>query len=296
MYRKKDKNNLVLDENLASLKYEGLSHDEAVDLQYQLHKEKISRYIYWAFTVIVFFFLIFFTNKRTWILTIPLFLIWLVVFIKRHKKHKLELNVWFGIPGSGKTTTATQLAVTAKRKGIQTYSNVPIEGCYALNPVEDLGNYRIENAQIIIDEAGIDYNNRSYKSMPKSNIEWLKLHRHYKCNVHVFSQSYEDMDITFRRLATRYYLLKRSIIPGLFLAYPIRRSIGINEMTQEICDKYRFDPKIIRFFTAKKIFGRKYWKHFDSYDAPVLPEKNFEIWNHGDVFKVSEAVDAKTEM
>lgn len=293
MIRKK---NALFDETLAQLKYEGLTHDEAVFLQFELRKEKTSRIIYWIYTFLSFLFIILFANKSGWILSLLLFIVWFIVFLVRHKKHKIEMKIYFGTPGSGKSTLAAKLTRDAWKKGIPTYSNVPITGAYQLNPIDDLGHFMIQNAQIIIDEAGIEYNNRSFKSMPKENIRWLKLHRHYKCSVNVFSQSYEDMDITFRRLATRYYLMKRSIIPGLFLAYPIRRSIGINEMTQEICDKYAFDPKIIRFFTAKKFFGRKFWKMFDSYDAPELPAKEFPLWTGDETFKESKHLVAKTEM
>ena len=56
------------------------------------------------------------------------------------------------------------------------------------------GWHMIDDAKVIIDEAGIEYNNRNFKAFPKEAIYWYKYHRHYECSVDVFSQSYDDMD------------------------------------------------------------------------------------------------------
>ena len=97
----------------------------------------------------------------------------------------------------------TRLILNSKylKRRISVYSNVPITGAYRLDAKVDIGHYMIEDAKIIIDEAGIEYNNRNYKSFPQEAIYFYKYHRHYRVSVDVFSQSYEDMDVTLRRLA-----------------------------------------------------------------------------------------------
>ena len=105
-------------------------------------------------------------------------------------RHPHVLNVYFGVPGSGKTTFAAYLTRWALhenalirfcrknqnfltrpilnskylKRRIDVYSNVPITGAYQLDAKADIGNYMIENAKVIIDEAGIEYNNRNYKA------------------------------------------------------------------------------------------------------------------------------------
>lgn len=254
-----------------------LSLDDALALQHDLQREKVRRILWYIYTGISWFLTLFLWSAN-WLLALVIAIAWIVVCAIRNRKHPLKLEVYFGLPGSGKTTMCAALTKDAFKRGIPTYTNVPVVGAYQLDPKSDLGFADIHDAQILIDEAGIEYNSRNFKAMPQETIAWLKLHRHYKCSVKVFSQSYNDMDITMRRLAYNFYLVRRSIIPGVFCCIPIRRSIGINQMTQEICDTYRFDPLVLRIFTTKRFIGRKYWHMFDSYDAPKLPEKKFAKW------------------
>lgn len=182
----------------------------------------------------------------------------------------MSVIVYFGVPGSGKTTLAAKIAYKNAKRGIKTYSNVPIMGTLLINSA-DIGKVDISNGDMILDEAAIDFNNRSYKTMPKSTIEWLKLHRHYGIGtIHVFSQSYEDMDITIRRLQTVMYRLTRTLIPGVFLTRRIGVSIDIDKDTHQVIECYRW-AGLPRFH-----FGWRYWSMFDSWSAPALPTCDFE--------------------
>ena len=271
--------NSYVENDVCSLVDTSLSLDEALALQHDLHREKTMRIAWWIYTAVSWLFTFLFLSS-SWPLSLVIAIIWIVIFAVKNRKHELKLEVYFGLPGTGKTTMCALFTKQAFKKSIPTYTNVPVVGAYQLDPNNDLGKYHIENAQILIDEAGICWNNRQAMSnkFPPHLIEWLKLHRHYRCSVKVFSQSYNDMDITVRRLAYNFYLMRRSIIPGVFCCIPIRRSIGINQMTQEICDTYKFDPLLFRLFTTKRFIGRKYWDMFDSYDAPKLAEKHFDKW------------------
>ncbi len=186
-------------------------------------------------------------------------------------KKQCRFDVYFGVPGSGKTTFAAYLSKKRlKRKG-QVYSNVPIKGTYQLNPVQDLGTYDVSNALVIIDEAGIEYNNRNFKDFKKNNLEFYKYHRHYKCDVAIFSQDYADMDLKLRKLATRYFLVKKSFFPFFIKRKLIQKKIGIDELTHDIIDQYYFV-----LFGSKWIFCPKLWKMFNTEERKELPKKNWE--------------------
>ena len=216
-------------------------------------------------------------------------------------KKPYSLNIYFGIPGAGKTTLAAYLTKKAnkqawpitlaekypsklsdkilaspfwkRRKPV--YSNVPITGAYKMDCHKDLGRYMIVNAKGIIDEAGIDYNNRKTKDMSPEEIYFFKYYRHYELDLEVFSQSHEDMDITLRRLASSFYLVKKSLIPGFVVFRRIYRKIGIDRNTHQIIDMYYFMPCGIG---SKWIYSRPLWKLFNSFSRKQLPEKEWEVW------------------
>lgn len=214
---------------------------------------------------------------------------------------KQILNVYFGVPGSGKTTFAAYLAKQSmKQSRIITWaqqhpgnfsdrllssrffkrrqpvwSNVPITGTYALDPSKDIGHHMMVGGKVIIDEAGIEYNNRNFKSFGVDAIYWYKYHRHYQCSVDVFSQSYEDMDITLRRLAQNYFVVKKSLLPKFIVCKKIRRKVGIDENTHQIIDHYYFGFPIL---DTKWVFSPPLWKLFNSFSRKELPEKDWPIW------------------
>ena len=216
-------------------------------------------------------------------------------------QHPHVLNVYFGVPGSGKTTFAAYLTRWALQENviirfcrrhqnpvtrallnsrylkrrIDVYSNVPITGAYVLNAREDIGHYMIEDAKVIIDEAGIEYNNRNFKSFPQEAVYFYKYHRHYRVSVDVFSQSYEDMDVTLRRLAQNFYVVRRSLVPFCVVARRIRRRVGVDEHTKQIADLYALGLPVL---DTKRIFSPPLWKMFNSYSRRELPRKEWSVW------------------
>lgn len=219
----------------------------------------------------------------------------------RPKSPPNVLNVYFGVPGSGKTTFAAYLAkgclkqsrlitfaenhpcrlsswllnTSCLKRRQPVFSNVPITGTYALDPKEDVGTYMMSDGKVIIDEAGIEYNNRNFKSFPPAAVYWYKYHRHYQCSVDVFSQSYEDMDITLRRLAQNYFVVKKSFIPFFVVCKRIKRKVGIDDNTHQIIDKYYFGLPII---SSKWVFAPPLWRLFNSFSRKELPKKEWKVW------------------
>lgn len=254
--------------------------DEAVQMQSDLRKKNMMERLWALYMLVSLIVLSFLLLSGSWIPLIIFgglfgFTVW-----KHSKKMPIDISVYFGGTGSGKSTIGVAEAEKAKKNGFPVYANYPIEGTYKLDPLKDFGFYDIQPGLAEVDEAGIEYNNRKFKSMPQENIQWLKLHRHYKVRVMIMSQSFEDMDVTFRRLAHRYFLVKPAWYSRkVICAIPIRRSIGIDDNTHQIVDMFKFDPLIFRLFTTQRYYGPKYWPKFDSYDAPELPQKDFQLWS-----------------
>ena len=254
--------------------------DEAMQMQSDLKKENFKARLWAVYMVCALLVLTFMALTGNWIwvlvLGIPFgFTVW-----KHGRTKSIGISVYFGGTGSGKSTIGVAEAMKWRKQGFPVYANYPVEGTYKLDPLSDLGINHLDPGLALVDEAGIDYNNRRFKSMPKENIEWLKLHRHYQVAVMIMSQSFEDMDVTFRRLAHHYYFVKPAWYSRkVICALPIRRSIGIDDTTHQIVDMYKFDPMIFRLFTTKRYYGPKYWPKFDSYDTPELNHKEFQFWS-----------------
>lgn len=197
----------------------------------------------------------------------------------KYKDEKI-ISIYFAPPGSGKTTFAASLVRKCNKHKLPVYSNVPIVGAYEFDCVADLGVHQIEDCKVIIDEAGIEYNNREFKSFPKTSLVFFKLHRHYGVSIDIFSQSWDDMDKKIRALAQRYYVVKRTSIPWLITARPIYRRISVNEQNKEICDEYYFKHWLSMLFCSKYIIAPLYWSMFDSYEAPKLPPMQKRPYKH----------------
>lgn len=182
------------------------------------------------------------------------------------------VRIYFGVPGSGKTTYAAKIVKKNLKKGIKTFCNVNILGSIKIDS-RDIGRIDISDGDLIIDEASIEYNNRNYKALPQEQIQWFKLSRHYGIrNIYIFSQSYDDMDITLRRLADVLFIVKRSIIPWLIVVKQISRRIGINAESHQIEDQFYF-----KAFQLSFCFGPFYWRMFDSWEAPSLLARKLNI-------------------
>lgn len=206
------------------------------------------------------------------ILIVVAFIVYCAILNKKNDKADI-LTIWFGVPGSGKSTWAAWLTRRDLKKKRKVYSNVPITGAYKLEPEKDIGKVNIVNGRVIIDEAGLEYNNRKFKTFSDEATYFYKYHRHYQCAVDVFSQGYDDMDKKLRVLAQRLYVVKKSFLPWFVKRREIGKRVGINELTKEIIDEYYFKP-----FTTKYIFCPPLWKTFNTISRKEFPEKPWETW------------------
>lgn len=188
------------------------------------------------------------------------------------------VNFIFGSPGSGKTTVLSKICRYYVKRKIPVYSNFPCSGAILIND-KDLGYYnfnpdreKYNSSVILLDEAGIFYNNRDACNkkglmQDENRLQFWKLARHYRCQIIVASQSF-DVDLKIRNLANNYFYIKRSLIPGFTVVKPIYKVIDIDETTHQPMDMYRFDI----FIHFMWVFRRRWYKYFDSYDCPPLPD------------------------
>lgn len=184
-----------------------------------------------------------------------------------------SLNIVFGRKRCGKSTLMAKLSRQWLRKGYSVFSSYPLPGTFYFNP-HDLGKFFIPpHSLVLIDECGSIFNNRDWKKFDSSVREWFKLQGHFKCTCFLFSQGL-DIDKSIRLLCDDLYIQKK-VFRYFSLLKHISRSIVITKASDfggsDIVDEYRVDS-FLKFWEHGLFFMPRYWKDFNSYETPYLPD------------------------
>lgn len=205
-----------------------------------------------------------------------IFLIALVVlFVFLCIKYNNPFRLWFifGKKGAGKTCLMVNMMIKYLRKGWNVYTDIQdilIPGVRVINP-RDLESFRpAYHSLLCLDEAGLLYDNRKFKSFADGLNEFYKFQRKYKVFVVMNSQSF-DIDLKIRSLVDK-MILQQNIGNIISVSRPIRRSVTLTEPDSghesRIADKLSFT----NIFTWKFYYMPNYFKYFDSFSAPERPE------------------------
>lgn len=210
----------------------------------------------------------------------------------------MSVSLYFGLPGSGKTTYASFLAVREQKRIERhksrydyVYSNFPIayNGILQLN-TNDIGQYNIHDALIIIDEATLMADSRDYKAFTYNMKSFFLLHRHFKVDIYLFTQQWDGVDKKIRVITDRCFYIHKGVLRR-WVSYCQRIPYGIiipdkkdldSKSLGEIIQGYCKPSFIIRLLSPR-IKRKRYYKYFDSFEVPELPEYQRKEWYHNDV-------------
>lgn len=178
-----------------------------------------------------------------------------------------------GPPGAGKTSFLCWLTLRYNALSSDVMSNVAIKKTYEFGWERDFGNFLIDDKVIFVDEAALEkgLNNREFATnFAKSNfrkLECLKLHRHFRNEIFLFSQA-DDADLKVRELCQNFYLVKK-IFPFLIKVTKYVTDIDVDPMTQDF-------RRIRKSRWTKFLFTPVCWLHFDTEEVPFeLQIKDF---------------------
>lgn len=200
----------------------------------------------------------------------------------RHYLNPYKLIFIFAKKGQGKSTLLTKMAIQHLRRGWTVYSTEAIPGCYKIEP-EDIGFCEFPpHSLVVIDEVGMIWDNRGFKNFKPEVRDWFKLQRHRKVKVIMASQSF-DVDKKIRDLADDMFLLQKKLRvfsygKRILKIMDIVEATGNKDAESRIVDQLKFDS--IFFFWAGSrtlTFIPAWTKYFDTFAAPALPDKEFEL-------------------
>lgn len=187
-------------------------------------------------------------------------------------RNPYKLIMLFGKKGSGKNTLLTKLSIQYNKKGFHVFSDSEIYNTFKLD-TNWIGKYDFpENSVLMIEEAGIVWDNRNFKTFSAEVRNFFKLQRHKKVIVYLASQSF-DVDKKLRDLTDEMYLLVNYM--GIFsVAKRINKHIAIHNSSDNndgesfLTETYAFDFPWRWKFT----YIPRWIKFFNSFEADRFPQ------------------------
>jgi hypothetical protein len=209
-----------------------------------------------------------------------------------------HINIYFGKTGGGKTVSAVYMMYKLHRKNqrrerknekirkqnsrwaasgskwgkfrlrvrmkrelplLNIYTN--IETTFETIPVtrDDLVDGVLTNGTLFLDEGSLMFNNREFKTFPKTAQRFFRYHRKHKLNICVFTQSFDDTDKVIRELAHNEFMAQK-FLRFWIAVMPVKRWMGIDDITQKYQDKRKF-----RWIFASKFYFWPRWSlYFDT--------------------------------
>ncbi len=195
----------------------------------------------------------------------------------------MAVSRYFGLPGCGKTTVLTMLALKGVRSGRykNVYTNVQDLHVHGVTyvPFDLFGVYEFRECLILVDEAMVECGDRDYKNFGKDKIQAFVMHRHKFSDIVLFSQEPDGIDKKIRSITDRMYYVSKGFFTGKWfssihkipygLVWPTENSNGEN--LGKIVMGYKKPPLLSRIF-CKRIFRPRYYPYFNSWEDERLPD------------------------
>lgn len=213
-------------------------------------------------------------------------------FVARNYRNPYKLIMIFGKKGSGKNTLLTKLAIKYRKKGYHVYSDSEIFNTYKLS-TDWIGKYDFpKNSVLMIEEAGITWDNRNFKTFSQEVRNFFKLQRHYNIIVYLASQSF-DVDKKLRDLTDEMYLCTNYM--GIFsIAKSINKRIAIHNASENN-DGESFLTETYSFgfpWEWKYTYIPRWVRFFNSFDAPRFekkaPRSRYIFNNENELYKQTD--------
>ena len=200
-----------------------------------------------------------------------------LLYCSRKYNNPNKLIFIFGNKGAGKSTYMVYLMLQHLRHGWTVYTNmsdVNIPGVRIMDVKQLITCIPAPNSVLFIDEGGLIWDSRGFKSFDKGYTEFFKLQRKYKCKVYINSQDF-DIDKKIRQL-TDSMVLMTSIAGCIGVIRPIVRKVALVEASAAGESRIADNLKFSGLFSFRFLWLPSYFRYFDSYSAPFRPAVDFK--------------------
>lgn len=184
------------------------------------------------------------------------------------------LDIFFGRKGCGKSSTLQRLAKKYHKLGWHCFCDdgntlqpfvIPIKA-------KSIYKYRFPpNSIIFIDEINLLWDNRKFKDFPDGLQYFLRMQRHKKIKLIMFSQTY-DCDLKIRNLADRLYICNKFARVFTFCKAYVKKPVVLTseQTTTEARISDDFIP--LPFWCNTFTFIPRWIKSYDSFqdDDPYI--------------------------
>lgn len=196
---------------------------------------------------------------------------------KRFYSSRFKLYFLWGKKGSGKSSLLIKLMYHYAKRGYVVYTNMT-DCLFPQARIIDLkllGDFiPPPKSFLALDEVGMEYDNRKFKTFRDSTRDFYKLQRHYKVVVAMASQSW-DVDLKIKSLVDEFYLV--SSFGPVSVARRIVKKIGLLEAGQNQESRPVENLKFASLFSWYFTWLPKWSKFFDSFDAPFKPLVPYDL-------------------
>lgn len=200
-----------------------------------------------------------------------------LLYCSRKYNNPNKLIFIFGKKGAGKSTYMVSLMLKHLRQGWNVYTNmtdVNIPGVRIMDVKQLITCVPEPHSVLFIDEGGLIWDNRGFKSFDKGYTEFFKLQRKYKCKVYINSQDF-DIDKKIRQL-TDSMVLMTSIAGCIGVIRPIVRKVALVEASAAGESRIADNLKFAGLFQWRLLWLPSFFRYFDSYCAPFRPSVDFK--------------------
>lgn len=201
-----------------------------------------------------------------------------LLLYSRKFSNPYKLYMIFGKKGCGKTTYMVKLSYRYLKRGWQVYTTDYFPGTIHFEP-EDFGYIKFhEDSVVLMDEVGIIFDSRNFKSFKPEVRNLFKYQRHCRLRVYLFSQTF-DVDAKIRILTDyMYYLVNYfnvlTVCKRIRTKMVVTKADGQSE--SRIAQQLMIDPFFLAPFGARDfVWIPKWTKYFNSHETRILDLREY---------------------